>query len=61
MLYVVYIQSDPDFDYKTVLGIFLMKEDAELFMSKSIVKNLKITEVESWGEWTAIRGKAGLL
>ena len=54
MLNLVYI---PDEGYDILLGAFLMREDAKVFMKNSNISTLKTKEVESWEAWSTIRDK----
>jgi len=60
MLYTVSIKSDGGYEEKCVLGAFLMREDAEMFMDKHRISNelLVLDEVDGvWNKWQGIRGK----
>ena len=59
MNYAVYMKSKSDLEYRVLLGLFLMKEDAEMFFKDKIWDNGKysyhLEEIDSWSEWTKIR------
>ena len=60
MLYSVSLNPNEDYDGKCVLGIFLMRDDAELFIDKHYMSNdqLCLDEVDGvWNKWQDIRTK----
>ena len=60
MLYVVSLNPNEDYDRKCVLGIFLMRDDAELFIDKHYLNSdqLCLEEVDGvWSKWREIREK----
>lgn len=60
MLYSVSLNPNEDYDGKCVLGIFLMRDDAELFINKHYMSNdqLCLDEVDGvWNKWHDIREK----
>ena len=63
MLSLVYITANPKDAYpsSTLLGAFMMPEDAVAFKKNhSLKKSLKICMVDAWTDWSAIRTKAGI-
>ena len=54
MITIVYRSEE---GYDILLGAFLMREDANIFMKNSNISTLKIKEVESWEAWSIIRDK----
>ena len=59
MIYVVYLPQEECFASKEcTIGMFLMRQDAEVFLKASAMKDiLEIAEVDDWLSWTAIRAK----
>jgi hypothetical protein len=60
MLYTVSLKPDEEYEGKCLLGAFLMREDAEMFMDKHYMGNehLVLDEVDGvWKKWQGIRGK----
>jgi len=60
MLYVVSLKQTEVFLEDCTLGVFLMKEDAEVFMNKSRISNesLSLDIVDGvWNKWQGIRTK----
>jgi hypothetical protein len=59
MLYVVYQKTDPNDAYPVMVGVFLMKRDAESFIEAQKVQNyFSIESVDNvWGYWNNIREK----
>jgi hypothetical protein len=57
MLYVVYLKPNTIDGGPCLVGVFLMKSDAEIFIKNSTLKEeLVLVEVDNvWGNWTAIR------
>ena len=59
MNYAVYMKSKSDPYHSVLLGLFLMKEDAEVFFKDKSWDNGKysyhLEEIDSWSEWTKIR------
>ena len=59
MNYAVYMKSKSDTYHSVLLGLFLMKEDAEAFFKDKAWENdtysYHLEETESWSEWTKIR------
>jgi hypothetical protein len=59
MNYAVYMKSKSDPEYRVLLGLFLMKEDAEVFFKGKDWDNdgysYHVEEVDSWEEWTKVR------
>jgi len=62
MIYLVYIQADHiNALPPTLLGAFMMKEDAEKFKRNHTLSNhLIVSDVDDWETWSAIRTNAGL-
>lgn len=63
MIYIVYFTTKAGGETvsTTVLGMFMMKDDAETFKAQNILgDSLVIKEVNDWEGWTAIRKKANL-
>tara|TARA_R110000782_G_scaffold60647_2_gene125263 strand:- start:3349 stop:3516 length:168 start_codon:yes stop_codon:yes gene_type:complete len=54
MITIVYVSDE---GYDVLLGAFLMREDANIFMKNSNISTLKIKEVEAWEGWSVIRDK----
>ena len=57
MLYLVYFTTKDYQQTSYVLGVFMMKQDAETFKAASSIKNLQIHEVDDWASWRDIRDK----
>ena len=58
MLYVVSLKQTEVFKGDCTLGVFLMKEDAEMFMNKHRISNelTVLDEVDGvWNKWKDIR------
>lgn len=58
MLYVVSLKQTEVFKGDCTLGVFLMKEDAEMFMNKHRISNelIVLDEVDGvWNKWQDIR------
>ena len=58
MLYVVSLKQTEVFKGDCTLGVFLMKEDAEVFMNNSRLrnKNMSLDVVDGvWNKWQDIR------
>jgi hypothetical protein len=58
MLYVVSLKQTEVFKEACTLGVFLMKEDAEMFMNKHRISNeLIVLDVVDgvWNKWQDIR------
>ena len=54
MLHIVYVSDE---GYDVLMGAFLMREDANIFVKNSNISALKTKEVESWEAWCVIRDK----
>ena len=54
MITIVYVSDE---GYDVLLGAFLMREDANIFVKNSNISTLKTKEVESWDAWSTIRDK----
>ena len=61
MLYVVYLKPNTIDGGPCLVGAFLMKSDAEIFIKNSTLKEeLVLVEVDNvWGNWTAIKEEMG--
>lgn len=57
MLYVVYLKPNTLASGPCLVGAFLMKSDAEIFIKNSTLKEeLVLVEVDNvWDNWTAIK------
>ena len=59
MNYAVYMKAKSDTYHSVLLGLFLMKEDAEAFFKdkswESNAFSFHLEEIDSWSEWTKIR------
>ena len=59
MNYAVYMKSKSEPYHRVLLGLFLMKEDAEVFFKdkswESDDFSFHLEETDSWSEWTKIR------
>ena len=61
MMYIVYFEVKAGSETVWVLGMFMMKSDAEMFKREHILcDRLVVVETDCWENWTAIRKKAGL-
>jgi hypothetical protein len=61
MTFVVYMKSKTARPHKTLLGVFLSKEDAGLYFQEinweSDRYSFHMDEVDCWAEWSGIRNK----
>ena len=60
MLYTVSLKSDEGYEGVCVVGVFLMRDDAEKFMDRHYISNerLVVDEVDGvWNKWQDIRTK----
>ena len=59
MNYAVYMKSKSDPEYRVLLGLFLMRGDAEVFFKEKNWDNdgfsYHVEGVNSWEEWTKVR------
>lgn len=58
MLFVVYIPKGHSVTQDTVVGVFLMKHDAEVFAKNNMYVKLEVKEADNWLAWMSIRAKA---
>ena len=55
MLFTVHFEDDGS---KILLGTFLMRSDADLFVAhSSLSNNLIVTEIDKWEAWNMIKGE----
>lgn len=56
MVYLVYIEGEQGYSDVTLVGAFLMEEDAKVFMENSYLSNLLLmTKVEGWEHYRNLR------
>ena len=56
MVYLVYIEGELGYSDVTLVGAFLMEEDAKVFMENSYLSNLLLmTKVEGWEHFRNLR------
>jgi hypothetical protein len=55
MLFTVHFEDDGS---KILMGTFLMRSDADLFVAhSSLSKGLIVTEIDKWEAWEMIKGE----
>ena len=55
MLFTVHFEDE---GHIILMGTFLMRSDADLFVThSSLSKNLVVTEIDKWEAWNMIKGE----
>ena len=59
MNYAVYMKNETGTPHNTMIGLFLMREDAEVFFKERDYSggdySYHLVEVDSWEEWVKIK------